>query len=79
MTAPGMVTRSGREVDSEKVTSASLGSAAVTRPNEPDEPEAVAGSRVMEVGGGCGVSVVVACTLAPFQAAVIVTGVSAET
>src|SRR5215211_3347206 len=66
----GMVTRSGREVESEKVTSASLGSAAVTRPNEPDEPE---------VGAGCGVSVVVACTLAPRQVAVIVTGVSAET
>jgi hypothetical protein len=50
MTELGIVTRSGREVESEKVTSASLGSAAVTRPNEPDEPEVVAGSSVMEVG-----------------------------
>src|SRR5215216_5017499 len=75
----GIVTRSGREVESEKVTSASLGSAAVTRPNDPDEPEVVAGSSVIEVGAGCGVSVVVACTLAPRQVAVIVTGVSPET
>src|SRR5215213_9936474 len=79
VTEPGIVTRSGREVESEKVTSASLGSAAVTRPNEPDEPEVVAGSSVTEVGGGCGVRVVVACTLAPCQVAVIVTGVSAVT
>src|SRR5215218_7097218 len=79
VTAFGMVTRSGREVESEKVTSASLGSAAVTRPNEPAEPEVVAGSSVIEVGAGWGVSVVVACTLAPRQLAVIVTGVSAET
>jgi hypothetical protein len=79
VTELGMVTRSGREVESEKVTSASLGSAAVTRPNEPDELEVVAGSSVMEVGAGCGVSVVVACTLAPRQVAVIVTGVSEET
>jgi len=50
----GMVTRSGREVDSEKVMSPSLGPAAVTRPNEPDEPEVVAGSSVKEAGGGCG-------------------------
>jgi hypothetical protein len=79
MTELGMVTRSGREVVSENVTSAFLGSAAVTRPNEPDDPEVVAGSRVMEVGAGWGVSVVVACTLAPRHVAVIVTGVSAET
>ena len=79
VTELGIVTRSGREVESEKETSASLGSAAVTRPNEPDEPEVVAGSSVIEVGAGCGVSVVVACTLAPRQLAVIVTGVSAET
>src|SRR5215218_7051858 len=79
VTAFGIVTRSGREVESEKVTSASLGSAAVTRPNEPDEPEVVAGSSAIEVGASCGVSVVVACTLAPRQVAVIVTGVSAET
>src|SRR5215211_5007976 len=79
VTELGMVTRSGREVESEKVTSASLGSAAVTRPNEPAEPEVVAGSSVIEVGAGWGVSVVVACTLAPRQLAVIVTGVSAET
>jgi hypothetical protein len=50
VTELGMVTRSGREVESEKMTSASLGSAAVTRPNEPDEPEVVAGSSVMDVG-----------------------------
>src|SRR5215216_895989 len=75
----GMVTRSGREVESENMTSASLGSAAVTRPKEPDEPEVVAGSSVIDVGGGWGVRVVVACTLAPRQVAVIVTGVSAET
>src|SRR5215204_4814797 len=79
VTELGTVTRSGREVESENVTSASLGSAAVTRPNEPDEPEVVSGSSVMEVGGGCGVRVVVACTLAPRHVAVIVTGVSAET
>src|SRR5215207_1219620 len=73
VTEVGIVTRSGREVESEKVTSASLGSAAVTRPNEPAEPEVVEGSSVIEVGAGCGVSVVVACTLAPRQLAVIVT------
>jgi hypothetical protein len=50
VTELGMVTRSGREVESVKVTSASLGSAAVTRPNEPDEPDVVAGSSVIEVG-----------------------------
>jgi len=79
VTELGIVTRSGREVESEKVTSASLGSAAVTRANEPDEPDVVAGSSVIEVGGGCGVRVVAACTLAPRQVAVIVTGVSVET
>src|SRR5215216_2526947 len=79
VTELGIVTRSGREVESEKMTSASLGSAAVTRANEPDEPDVVAGSSVIEVGGGCGVRVVAACTLAPCQVAVIVTGVSVET
>src|SRR5215211_4737252 len=79
VTEVGMVTRSGRDVESEKVTSAFLGSEGVTRPNEPAVREVVAGSGVIEVGAGCGVSVVVACTRAPRQVALIVTGVSAET
>ncbi len=79
ITMDGTSTRSGREVETENVTSAVRGSAAVTRPNEPDEPEVVDGSSVSDVGCGCGVSVVVAWTETPCQVAVMVTGVSVAT
>jgi hypothetical protein len=58
VTEPGTRTMSGRELESVKVMSALRGSAAVTRPFEPDEPEVVVGSSVIDVGAGCGVSVV---------------------
>jgi hypothetical protein len=76
MTSLGTRARSGRLLESEKVTSSLRGSAAVTRPHEPEVLLVVDGSRVIDVGTGCGTSVVVAWTLTPFHVAVIVTGVS---
>ena len=60
VTEPGTWATSGRELESENVTSPLRGSAAVTRPFEPFEPVVTVGSSVSDVGAGCGVSVVVA-------------------
>ena len=79
MTVPCTPTRSGRELVSENVTSSERGSSAVTRPNDPDVLEVVVGSRVSDVGRGCGVKVVVAWVDTPRHVAVIVTGVSVAT
>jgi hypothetical protein len=52
VTALGTWTRSGRELARENVMSPFRGSAAVTRPFEPWEPDVTVGSSVSEVGAG---------------------------
>jgi hypothetical protein len=79
ITELGTWTRSGRELESEKVTSPFRGSAAVTRPFEPWEPDVTVGSSVSEVGAGWGVRTVDPFTDTPFHVAVIVTVVFWET
>src|SRR6266849_8288801 len=52
----------------------------VTRPKElPPVPTVDVGSRVSDVGAGCGVNVTCACVLTPFQLAVTVAVVFAVT
>ena len=59
--------------------SGGAGEARVITPEEPDVPVVTVGLRVSEAGGTGGVTVSRACTLAPFQLAVMVAGVSAAT
>lgn len=62
-----------------KITSVVAGDAMVTIAKELPVPVIEVGLSVSDAGGGCGVSVTCDCALAPFQVAVIVTGVFVAT
>jgi hypothetical protein len=72
VTYGGTLAIEGLLLDSMIWTSWSAGDARVTVPDEPLVPSVVVGERLIEPGACCGVSVIAADTLPPFQVAVIV-------